>query len=36
MEASVPDLRPFRMSTGNRNWYGKEHFSSAIYDVKLD
>lgn len=26
MEANVPDLRPLRMNTGNKNWFGKEHF----------
>lgn len=38
MEASVPDLRPLRMSTGNKNWYGKVlfFFFLAIYDLKLD
>lgn len=40
METSVPDLRPLRMSTGNKNWYGKVlfffFFFLAIYDLKLD
>lgn len=36
MEVSVLDLRFFRMSIGNRNWYGKEYFFLVIYDVKLD
>jgi len=26
METNVPDLRPLRMNTGNKNWFGKEHF----------
>lgn len=35
MEANVPDLRPLRMNTGNKNWFGKEHFFLVIYDLKV-
>lgn len=38
MEVNVPDLRPLRMSTGNKSWYGKVllFFFLTIYDLKLD
>lgn len=26
MESNVPDIRPLRISTGNKNWYGKVLF----------
>ena len=36
MESNVPDIRPLRISTGNKNWYGKVLFFSSIYDLKMD
>lgn len=36
MEANVPDLRPLKMNTGNKNWFGKElFFFLVIYDLKV-
>lgn len=35
MEANVPDLRPLKMNTGNKNWFGKEPFFLVIYDLKV-
>lgn len=33
IEADLPNLRPLKRSTGNKNWHGKEHFL-AIYSFE--
>ena len=33
MESNVPDIRPLRISTGNKNWYGKVLFFFLILDI---
>lgn len=30
IEADLPNLRPLKMSIGNKNWHGKEHFFSNL------